>query len=474
MSHNPLATFVVPMRHRRTRRAPSVSRIRPLGRKLINLVWPGHPSTLREVPFRLYPTAVHVLRLTTAAVISYLLTLVVTTGPIDLTGALTALLVLQASTFTTLKMGAVRIGAVLTGVGIAMAVTTWAGLNWWSLGLAIAAALVLAKVFRLGDQALETPISAMLILATAGQEIAVETRVVTTLVGAGVGIAFAVLLPSAVPIRVAAHSVRRVATSQAAVLRRAADSLAERPLRREEVAEWLTESLQVGEQISRAAKQVAAVAESRRYNPRAIGTANLEPVLRSGLDLLERSQVALRTLFWVIEREAPVRGSDDRYGEEVRAAFSVVLHDVADCLTAFGGLVHAEAEGEVEEVEESMAETTEVLRETRAVLTELMLVDPRTDSDAWLLRGTVLNSVEAVLELLDPVARAAERAEWQASQAGRIIGGGPLLNRDTLAGLRAGRVAPRVRRVPAPESSPGSPESSPASSRPDGDGPAAT
>ncbi|OYN99306.1 hypothetical protein B0O41_1936 [Propionibacteriaceae bacterium ES.041] len=454
MTHSTLMHAVPARLRRRDRsRRPLTARLRGLAVRYLDWAWPGHPKTLREAPLRIYPTAVHLLRLTTGAVLSYLITLVVTTGPIDLTGSLTALLVLQASTYTTLQMGAVRIGAVLTGVGVALAVTTWVGLTWWSLALAIGSALILGRVFRLGPQALEAPISAMLILATAGQQIAVETRVVTTLVGAGIGIAFAVLLPPPVPTRVAAHAVRRVAAVQATLLRRAGEAIADHPLRRSEVTGWLDQSLQVGEQLGRASQQVGDLTDARRFNPRAIGTADLSPVLRSGLDILERSQVALRTLFWVMEREAP-GGPRDRSGyldDDLREAFAVVLNDVADCLDAFGDLVHAEANGQAEQVHDSLAYTIETLRETRARLTELMLVDPHDDSDGWLLRGTVLHSIEAMLELLDPVARAADRAQWQAEQAGRIIGGDTLLNRDTLAALRTGRVRTRPRRVPHPD-----------------------
>lgn len=74
-------------------------------------------------------------------------------------------------------MGVVRVGAVLTGVLVAIGVSTWVGLTWWSVAMVIALSLNLAVFLRLGDQALETPISAMLILAVGGQEIAAETRV---------------------------------------------------------------------------------------------------------------------------------------------------------------------------------------------------------------------------------------------------------------------------------------------------------
>ena len=116
--------------------------------RLASFAWPGRPTRWRDVPGRLRPTVVNVIRLTTAAVISYLLTLATTSGAIDLTGPLTALLVMQASAFSTLKMGAIRVGAVLAGVLVATLVSIWIGLTWWSLGAVIAASLILAKIFR--------------------------------------------------------------------------------------------------------------------------------------------------------------------------------------------------------------------------------------------------------------------------------------------------------------------------------------
>ena len=73
-----------------------------------------------------------VFRLTAAAVVAYLVTLVLTDGAVDLTGPLTALLVVQASTVSTLKMGVVRVGAVLSGILVATLVSIWIGLTWWS------------------------------------------------------------------------------------------------------------------------------------------------------------------------------------------------------------------------------------------------------------------------------------------------------------------------------------------------------
>src|SRR5512132_4128679 len=215
----------------------AVRYVRP--QNVATLIWPRRPTRWRDVPRRILPPAVNILRLTAAAVVSYLLTLALTSGAIDLTGPLTALLVMQASAYSTLKMGAVRVGAVLAGVFVAILFSLWVGLTWWSLGAAIAASLLLAKIFRLGEQAVEAPISAMLILGVTSPDVAAEIRVLNTLIGAGVGIAFNFIYPPALPTRRAGRAIIDVAEATATPLDAASAALTEGPIRGEQVQYWL-------------------------------------------------------------------------------------------------------------------------------------------------------------------------------------------------------------------------------------------
>lgn len=368
------------------------------------------------------PTLAPTGRLAAAGVVAYLLTLWLTDGPVDLTGALTALLVVQASAYSTVRMGIVRVGAVLTGVLVAVALSSWAGLTWWSLGAAIAASLLLATVLRLGQQALETPISAMLVLGVGGQEIAAQTRVVTTLIGAGVGVALNLLLPPPVPTRSAVIAVRRVASTQAGSLLTASASMSERPITRGEVAGWLDQARTIARVAERASETVSAVKDLRRLNTRAIGTVDVEPALRTGLDALDQSLLAVRALFVLMLKEAPEHQTpDDGYGHEVRAAFAVVLVDVADCLEAFGALIQAEALGVEDDVERTLAESLEVAREARAILTEMLFVDARAETSLWLLRGSILAAVEQVLSPLNLEDRARLRRERTPKPGPRLL-----------------------------------------------------
>jgi hypothetical protein len=392
-------------------------------RRLAAWAWPGHPARWRDVPSRLTPTMVTVGRLTAAAVVSYLISLSLTKGAVDLTGPLTALLVVQASAYSTIKMGAVRVGAVLSGVLVATLLSTVIGLTWWSLGAAIASSLVLAKVLRLGEQALETPISAMLILGVTNHDVAAEVRILNTLIGAAVGVAFNLVYPPAMPTASAGRALLRVADGAAAPLDAAADALELGPVTRADVEDWIARARAANRLVAAATDIVAALRDSRRFNPRALGTVDVEPVLASGLDTLEHTLLSVRALFAVVLTELPSGSSspDDPYGAELRTVFAVVLRDTAECLRAFGSLVVAEAEDREEETERALGQSLDILRETQAILTELIMVDAQENTASWLLRGSILAAVEQVLSRLDLEDRARFHRDWKDAQARRPL-----------------------------------------------------
>jgi uncharacterized membrane protein YccC len=369
-------------------------------------LWPDLPTSWAELPARLRPAVGSILRLTVAAVVAYLIANLVSPGILDLTAPLTALLVVQASTVGTLRMGIVRVGAVLTGVLVAVGLATSLGLSWWSLALVIAASLLLAKVLRLGEQSLEAPISAMLILAVSSPAVAAEVRVVNTLIGTAVGILFSLVVPVAIPNAAASETVRRVARSQAALLNEIALTLREHAPHPAQLEAWLEWVKHVRGELDEAGRAVRHVEESRRLNPRALAVANVHPRLRAALDRLDRCLAAERALLVIIEQEgvASIPESDEPSAAELRRVFAVVLDHLATALRAFGDLVRTRyGGGRVDRADEARERTAEGVREARAVLTELTLldIDPRRYPDLWMLQGTVLAAVEQILRQLD-------------------------------------------------------------------------
>jgi hypothetical protein len=370
-------------------------------RKLIWWIWPSFPTAWSQVPSRLRPAATQISRLTVAAVVAYVVSIALSPGVLDLTAPLTALLVVQASTVSTLQMGLVRVGAVLTGVLVAVGLSSYFGLSWWSLAIVIAASLVLAKVMRLGEQSLEAPISAMLILGVTTPQVAAEVRVVNTLVGTLVGAAFSLLVPIAIPDTRARDEVRRVARSQAALLDEVASTLGDRPPDPAEAEAWSMWGEDIGADIEIAAATLQDVEERRKLNPRSLASAPVHPRLRSALERLDRCLAAERALLVMIGRQesSSAEGTAER-AAEMRRAFAVVLDDLANGLRAFGDLIGAD---HVEASDEALGRIVDVVHETRAVLTELVLinVDPREETDMWMLQGSVLAAVDQILRQLD-------------------------------------------------------------------------
>lgn len=403
-----------------------VEHVQPRWKRALDVVWPRHPTTWRGLRERLVPEIINLLRLTLATVLGYAAGRWLLPGPIDLTGALTALLVVQASARGSFAAGLGRVGAVLGGVGIALLFSTWVGLSWWSLALVIASALLVAKLFRLGSASLETPISAMLILGSAGHGLAAETRVGLTLIGTAVGMILPLLWPPAVPTQPAAQAVREVGRRLASIFEQAAEYADRRPVTRAVAAEWFADTRRVNDALGTARRRIREISEFRAWNARAVGTADVGPILSSGLDALERCLLAARALFLVVSNEAPGdEAGEGGFSEEIRRAFAVVLADVGTCVDAYAALVEAEASGHEEEAQRTFASTIELLDETRAILTDLMLVDPG-ETGTWMMHASVLKAVDQILTEVNLETHVGRRQEWEWSQLGRKFAGGTI------------------------------------------------
>jgi hypothetical protein len=143
------------------------------------------------------------------------------------------------------------------------------------------------------------------------------------------------------------------------------------------------------------------------------------PSLRSGLDALEHCVLALRSLCRALLdqiRHAPDE-TQGGYSPDVREVLAVLFHDLAAAVAAFGRLVHAEAETVADPEKRTLATALDTVREARARLTDLLLLDPYDDPERWALNGTVLASVERVLREIDVEERMRQRArrrrEWE-------------------------------------------------------------
>jgi hypothetical protein len=145
--------------------------------------------------------------------------------------------------------------------------------------------------------------------------------------------------------------------------------------------------------------------------------------LRSGLNALEHAAVALRALYRSLADRARHRPPDEPlYDTDVGAVFADLLRDLATAIRDFGALIRAEPDEESHPHSETLSVAIDSAREARAKLTDLLLVDPRTDPESWQLHGALLAAADRVLRELDAEERARQReAQRQALAAGNTL-----------------------------------------------------
>jgi hypothetical protein len=331
-------------------------------------------------------------RLAGSAVAAYAAALSVVDDRRPVTAALTALLIVQVTLVGTLAETWRRVVSVLLGVGVAITVSTFVGLTWWSLGALVAGSILLGQTLRLGAHLLEVPISAMLILAAGGAGAQAGDRVVETVLGAAFGVLVNVLIPPRPRTGSAAEAVERYAQRIARLLNEVADALAEVPVTREEARTWLGQLRIVTGDTVQVDRELTEAQESRRLNPRAVGTWDPVPDLRGGLDALEHAAVALRSVFRSIAdgaiESADAEDDDGSHeddasneGEQVgagvddaasRKAVAAALHDFARSVAAFGALLRAGSDDTSRAAE--LAQALAAVREARGRIADRLAV----------------------------------------------------------------------------------------------------
>ena len=359
------------------------------------------------------------LRLTGAAVAAYLVAEWLFPGGRSVLAPLTALLVVQVTLTSTLTSGLQRIASVVIGVVGAVLFADLVALSWWSLAVLVAAAIFVGQLLRLREHMLEVPISAMLVLAVGGAEAKATARITETLVGAAVGILYNILLPGPVQSNSAASAVQELADEIAALLQRMGAELRD-GITVDRASRWLEDARDLPRRVSRVDQVLVQAEESRRLNVRAFGTLDPTDVLHSGLDALEHSSVALRSLCRAVADQARAASDDeDGYSADIRAVFGVLLDDLATAMAAFGRLVQEDAEGEAQAQGERLARALDAVREARVRLTELLLIDREGDQRTWELHGVLLANVQRILGEIDVEERVRQRERQRQQWAAR-------------------------------------------------------
>lgn len=303
-------------------------------RNTVRAVVRATPETLTLARRRAQPGAVYITRLTLTAVLAYLLALQFAGNKGPVLAPLTALLVIQVSLSHTLRSAGHRVLSVLAGVLLAVGLSVIVGLTWWSLGILIAVALAVGLILRLGDDILEVPISAMLILSAVGSKTAASERVIETLIGAGAGL-IGGLLFAPVRLQPAEEAIDDLSGQLADLLGRiAADAGDGADAARS--AERLSQARALGREIQRVEGALNDSEESLRLNPRARILPGAAIPLRTGLETLEHAAVTVRVIArWMTEASRPDTPSplDD---PAIRGCLAEILGELAVAVGAIG------------------------------------------------------------------------------------------------------------------------------------------
>jgi uncharacterized membrane protein YgaE (UPF0421/DUF939 family) len=338
---------------------------------------------------------------TLAAVLAYLLAVAMLGDqPAPLLAPLTALLVAQLTIFETVKSGVERVGSVVAGVLVAVLVSNFVGLTWWSLGIVIFAALAIGTVLHLGDHTLEVPISAMLVLAVTGEAgTAAIDRVTETLIGAVTGVVVSFLLRPPVYVQPAGDAIGKLASDMAELLTSMGEELTE-GWSSGQARAWADRARDLDRPLRAARVALARGEESLRLNPRQRRVREGASSLRAALAALEHAAVQLRAVTLDLADLAEAVEAKGQAEPELLVALGRQLAELGGGVAAFGQLVAPEVAGPPREAV-PLHIALEIARTHRDVLAELMLVDARTDLELWHIQGSLLANVDRLLREID-------------------------------------------------------------------------
>jgi uncharacterized membrane protein YccC len=349
------------------------------------------------------------LRITIAAVASYVVATLLFPSTLPLLAPLTAMLVVQVTPVSLLASGLDRVVAVVTGVSLAVVFAEVVPLEWWSLGVLIFVSITIGQMLRLRSNLIEVAISGMLVLGVGSlaAQPAAGQRIAETLVGAAVGMAVNLLFPPKVASADAGRAIDGLADSISELLNRAADELTEivsdgrdlTPAARS----WLDDGRRITHDIPQVGAALLQAEEGRRLNVRAVGTPNVGPGLRQGLESLEHIAVTIRGMLRsVVDTTSDAAPLDDDTREDVLLGLAQTFREMAAGIDAFGQLVRDEAGPSRRMSSEDMA-ALDVARaglyEARARLDELLTAG--VGPELVELHAAVLSSVKRLLREMD-------------------------------------------------------------------------
>ena len=345
------------------------------------------------------PLGLRTAKTTLAAVISWELARLLPGSQPPVLAPLTALLVTQLTLVKTITGSLQRVASVTAGVLLALAAAELLGLHWWSVGLVIFVSLAVGQVLKLGTHRIEMAVSALLVMTLGGTPGVARTRVLETLIGAGVGVLVNAVLVPPVYIRPASEAIYGLADDMARVLEGAAADLAE-GWSGEDAYERLREARELDGEVGEAREAISQAEDSLRLNPRRRLVGDPSDELREGMSSLEHAVILVRGLMRSLvdlDTATAGRGPDPALATAVHE----LLEELAVAVRTFGEHVAASVPGP----EANQAPLLRALARARAGrdrLARAMTAGRRADPEVWPVHGHLLANADRLLSELDP------------------------------------------------------------------------
>ncbi|TXN32825.1 FUSC family protein [Lacisediminihabitans profunda] len=323
-----------------------------------------------------------VLKTSVAAIVAWLLCVLLLGQPLPIFAAIAALLVVQPSVNQSLAKGIERSVGVVFGVLLAYGAGALFGHSSWIVLGIIVVSLLLAWALRLSPgSANQIPISAMLVLAIGVQTPGYAVnRIIETVIGAVVGLAVNAAIVPPVLLTPAHDAVQSLAAKVAASLRALARSLRE-PQDDAQLAAILEDARALRTLKDSAADALDRAEESLMLNPRR----------GRHRSLLERDRDLLAILGPLVTRVIGMaRALHDRYDPEL----------VHDRVAVSIGVELDRAAHDLELLARPLRSlpplTAPITAELPALTAPLVVASP--DSQHWILVGSLLEDLRRVRE----------------------------------------------------------------------------
>lgn len=275
-----------------------------------------------------------------AAMLSWALSTSLLGSSLPALAALAAIIVVQVTVYQTLARALQYVVAVVLGVLVALVLASALGVHAWSIGVGIFGALVVGRALRLGPQANQVAISALLVLSLGGGY--GTERMYDALLGAVVGVLVNLLLLPPTYVDAVGRTLRGSAEDLAELCRDVGEELGSH-WRYEDAHGWLGRARDIDAELREAGDALDRAEESVRYKPRGRNQAEALARYHEAFRALDHAATQIRGIVRALTDLAEDEGIRRDDAGAVVDAVGDLLQAVRHAVRAFGSLQTDEA-----------------------------------------------------------------------------------------------------------------------------------